>query len=199
MRAQAPEVPIILDAKRADIGKTNEGYAEFAFDHLQVDAITVQPYFGHEAMEPFLRRADKGVIVLCKTSNQGSGEFQNLTVSDTQKPLYQTVAENVADRNTWNRNQNCSLVVGATYPEELMKVRDLVGDMNILIPGVGAQGGSLGVALKSGMNRRGTGHIINTSSGAMFASNGTDHVEATVANLAEQNAGISKYLSDYGI
>lgn len=198
MRKRAPEIPIILDAKRADIGKTNEGYAEFAFDHLKVDAITVQPYFGHEAMEPFWRHADKGVIVLCKTSNPGSGEFQNLPVyNDKRKPLYQQVAENVANHKMWNLYGNCALMVGATFPEELMAVRGIVGNMEILIPGVGTQGGSAEMAVRAGMNSRRSGFIINTSSGAMFASSGPDFVEATVNNLTKINDEITNTLSDY--
>ena len=187
MRTLAPDVPVILDAKRADIGNTNEGYAEFAFDHLKVDAITVHPYLGHEAMEPFLRRSDKGVIVLCRTSTPGAGEFQDLVIKGKNCPLYVDVAEKVTDKRTWNKNGNCGVVVGATYPEELIQVRSIVGEMPILIPGVGAQGGDAASAAKNGMNSAGTGHIINTSSGAMFASDGPDYIDAMVRNLTDIN------------
>ncbi|MEK7496379.1 MAG: orotidine-5'-phosphate decarboxylase [Patescibacteria group bacterium] len=131
----APDVPIILDAKRGDIGNTNDGYVKAAFDFLQADAITVHPYLGAEALQPFLDCKDKGIIVLCRTSNSGAGEFQDLLVDG--QPLYQFIARQVT--NYWNKNGNCILVVGATYPEELKAVRDIVGDMPLLIPGVGFQ------------------------------------------------------------
>jgi len=187
MRERAPNVPIILDAKLADIGNTNEGYAEFVFDHLQADAITVHPYLGHEAMEPFLRRSDKGVIVLCRTSNPGGGEFQDLVMKGDNTPLYKKVADNVSNSKMWNKNGNCGVVVGATYPEELIQVRSIVGEIPILIPGVGTQGGDAATAARNGMNSDSTGHIISTSSGAMFASDGADYIDATVANLTDNN------------
>src|SRR5882724_2853458 len=139
-----PEISIILDAKRADIGNTNEGYAKFCFDYLQVDAVTLQPYLGGEAIKPFLARADKGTIILCRTSNPGAGEFQDLLVipngvegSHTTKPLYKIVAEKIVKE--WNKNGNCMIVVGATYPEEMAEIRQLAGDMTFLVPGIGAQ------------------------------------------------------------
>lgn len=162
-----PEIPIILDAKRADIGSTNEGYVKFAFDYLSVDAITLNPYLGKKALQPFLEMKDKGCIILCRTSNEGSGEFQDLTTGD--KSLYQQVAENVA--KNWNENNNCMLVVGATYPEELKKVRKIVGDMTILVPGVGAQGGDLKKVIEHGSNSQGRGVIINVSRAIIFADN----------------------------
>src|SRR5690242_12194819 len=125
-----PHIPIILDAKRADIGTTNLGYVQAAFDIIGVDAITVHPYLGKEALAPFLARKEKGIIVLAKTSNPGAGEFQDLPVGDAQEPLYQVVARHVAQ--TWNANGNCALVVGATYPTDLKKVRAIIGDMPIL-------------------------------------------------------------------
>src|SRR3989344_1896614 len=143
IRVIAPDVPVILDAKRADIGNTNTGYIQMAFKYLQTDAITVHPYLGAEALKPFLDRADKGIIVLCRTSNPGAGEFQDLKVwakgglYGKQRLLYQHVAHQVAEE--WNGNGNCCLVVGATYPKELADVRDRVGDMPFLIPGVGFQ------------------------------------------------------------
>src|SRR3989338_440422 len=145
IHSKAPYVPVILDAKRADIGNTNAGYVQMAFDYLGVDAITVHPYLGQEALQPFLDRADKGIFVLCRTSNPGAGEFQDLKIHTDrvigEVPLYQYVASRVA--NWWNKNNNCGLVVGATYPDELRQVRRIVGDMPILIPGIGAQGGDL--------------------------------------------------------
>jgi len=126
----APDIPVIYDAKRGDIGSTNEGYIRHAFDQLGADAITVHPYLGQEALRPFLDRADKDIIILCRTSNPGGGEFQDLTTGG--RPFYQAVAERVA--TSWNRNGNCAVVVGATYPAELEQVRRIVGDMPILIP-----------------------------------------------------------------
>jgi orotidine-5'-phosphate decarboxylase len=168
-----PEIPVILDAKRADIGNTNEGYAKFAFDYLRADAITVHPYLGKEALKPFLDRKDKGIIVLCRTSNPGAGEFQDL--ENNGKHLYQTVAENVT--NQWNYNGNCALVVGATYPEELKNVREMAKNIPILIPGVGAQGGDVEKTVKAGVDENGLNAIINSSRGIIFASKDNDFAE----------------------
>ena len=165
-----PEIPIIIDAKRADIGNTNQGYVQFIFTYLSADAVTVQPYLGEEAIRPFLEMKDKGVIVLCRTSNSGAGEFQDLKVGDTT--LYKIVAKNVAEK--WNKNKNCMLVVGATYPQELKEVRSIVGDMTLLIPGIGAQGGDLQATLKAGLNSKKRGLIINSSRGIIFAKNPRD-------------------------
>lgn len=166
IRQNHPDIAVILDAKRGDIGNTNEGYVKLIFDHLQVDAVTISPYLGKESLDPFLKRADKGIIVLVKTSNPGAGEFQDLLVDE--KPIYQIVAEHVA--KDWNANENCAVVVGATYPEELKKVREIIGDMPILIPGIGAQGGDIS-SLKNGLNSQGTGIIVSSSRGIIFADN----------------------------
>lgn len=190
IRDQAPEVPVILDAKRADIGNTNEGYAASAFDHLHADAITVQPYPGKEALQPFLNRKEKGVIVWCRTSNEGGKEFQDLMIEG--KPLYQVVAEHVAHR--WNENGNCGLVVGATYPEELKEVRAIAGDMPILIPGVGVQGGDLGKTVAAGKDTRGRGMIISVSRALIFASDGEDFAKAARAKAQELHDAIMKAL-----
>src|SRR5665213_196596 len=170
----APDVPVILDAKRADIGNTNKGYAIAAFDDLGADAITVHPYVGAEALAPFLERADKGVIVLCRTSNPGSGEFQDLITEG--EPLYVKVARNVAE--IWNANNNCSLVVGATYPDELKRIRSIVPDLPILIPGIGAQGGDIGQSVKLAKDSRGKGFIVSTSRAVIFASDGPQYQDA---------------------
>lgn len=160
-----PDIFTILDAKRADIGNTNNGYAAMAFDWLDADAITLHPYLGQEAIQPFLDRADKTSIILCRTSNPGAGEFQDLKIND--KPLWQIVAERVAGE--WNKNNNCMLVVGATYPEELAVVRKAVGDMTILVPGIGAQGGDLEKVMAAGLNSQKAGLLINSSRGIIFA------------------------------
>lgn len=169
IQEKSPEIPIILDAKRGDIGNTNEAYVKAIFDDLDVDAVTVHPYLGQESLEPFLKKADKGIFVLVRTSNPGAGEFQDLEVEPTKTPLYQVVAKHVA--NEWNKNGNCAVVVGATYPEELKKVREIVGDMPILVPGIGAQGGDLENALKNGLNKQKQGLIISSSRGIIFAPN----------------------------
>lgn len=159
------DITVILDAKRGDIESTNEAYAKAILDDLGVDAITIHPYLGKEAAEPFLQRIDKGIIVLVRTSNPGAGEFQDLIVEG--KPLYQVVAEHVA--NDWDTNGNCAVVVGATYPEELKKVREIVGDMSILVPGIGTQGGDLENTIKNGLNSEKQGLIISSSRGIIFA------------------------------
>lgn len=168
-----PEIVTILDAKRADIGNTNEGYVKFVYEYLKADSVTLQPYLGGEALKPFLDNIDKGCIILCRTSNPGAGEFQDLTVD--AEPLYKRVARQVAV--TWNSNNNCLLVVGATYPEELAEVREVVGDMTLLIPGIGAQGGDIEKTVRAGINSKKAGMIINSSRGIIFAGSGTDFAE----------------------
>lgn len=166
LKKRYPEIPIIIDAKRGDIGNTNKGYVQFLFTDLLADAVTVNPYMGGEAISPFLNQADKGIIVLCRTSNPGSGEFQDLKTNGT--PLYKIVAKNVSKK--WNANSNCLLVVGATYPKELAEVRKITGpDLYYLVPGIGAQGGDLEATLKAGLNKKKTGLIINSSRGIIFA------------------------------
>ena len=188
----APDVPVILDAK-TDIGHSNLEYVYMAFNLLKVDAITVNPYLGAEALKPFLEQKGKGIIVLCRTSNPGAGEFQDLLVKpslneakswgiarssldvdnytswdiEDDMPLYQYVAYRVS--REWNKNGNCALVVGATYPKELREVRKIVGDMPILIPGIGAQGGDIEKTVNAGKDSRGQGMIINSSRGIIFA------------------------------
>ena len=171
-----PQIPVILDAKRADIGTTNLGYVQAAFDIIGADAITVHPYLGKEALAPFLARKEKGIIVLAKTSNLGAGEFQDLPVGESQVPLYQIVARQVA--KTWNSNGNCALVVGATYPSDLRRVRAIVGDLPILIPGIGAQGADIAATVTAGRDSRGWGMVINSSRVIVFASKGEDYAQA---------------------
>lgn len=171
----ASSIPIILDAKRADIGNTNLGYVEYAFEYLGVEAITLHPYMGGESLAPFLAREDKGIIILCRTSNPGAGEFQDISAGD--KKLYQIVAEKV--HNEWDANNNCALVTGGTYPEEIREIREIVGeDMLFLVPGIGAQGGDLENTVKAGCNSRGKGIIVNSARGIIYASNGEDFAEA---------------------
>jgi len=169
IRKEYPDIPIILDAKRTDIGNTNLPYARMAFDYFGADAITVNPYFGGEAIQPFLDRKDKGVIVLCRTSNPGAKEFQDLLVDHPELgrvPLYQVVAYRAA--HEWNKNGNVCLAVGATYPEELVQVRKIVGDMPILVPGLGAQGGKP-EDIAAALNSQKRGIIANNARGIIFA------------------------------
>lgn len=201
----APEVPVILDAKRADIGNTNLGYVAAAFDHFDADAVTIHPYLGMEAMKPFLDQENKGIIVLCRTSNPGAGEFQDLPVllqgdpdklydyEEREVPLYQIVARHVARK--WNYNGNCGVVVGATHPQELKKVREIVGDLPILIPGVGTQGGTAADAVENGRDSRGQGMIINASSSIIFASSGPDFAEAARAATQKLHEEITAALA----
>ncbi|MFC1960451.1 orotidine-5'-phosphate decarboxylase [Chloroflexota bacterium] len=165
LREHHPYVLTICDAKRADIGSTNEGYVTAILDHLGFDAVTLNPYLGRAALAPFLARADKGCILLCRTSNPGAGEFQDLDVGG--KPLWQVVAEQVSQE--WNSNGNCMLVAGATYPDELAQIRALVGAMPLLVPGIGAQGGDVEKTVRAGLDSDGQGLIINSSRGIIFA------------------------------
>lgn len=167
LQEQHPDIFTIADAKRADIGSTNHGYVEAIFDQLQFDAITLHPYLGQEALQPFLERKDKISIILCKTSNPGSGEFQDLKIK--QQTLWEYMAREVSQK--WNTHQNCMLVVGATYPKQLAKVRQIVGEMTLLIPGIGAQGGDLRAVMQVGLNSNKNGLIINSSRGIIFAEN----------------------------
>jgi orotidine-5'-phosphate decarboxylase len=175
-----PGIPVILDAKRGDIGNTAERYAIEAFERYGADAVTVNPYLGGDSLEPFLRHAERGVLILCRTSNPGAGDLQDLMVEG--RPLYQVVAELAARR--WNSRGNCLLVVGATYPRELAEVRALVGEMPLLVPGVGAQGGDVEQVVASGRTRSGTGLVISSSRAILYASAGEDFARAARAATA---------------
>lgn len=175
LRETAASRLTILDGKRGDIGSTAEQYAREAFEVYGADAVTVNPYMGGDTLLPFTQFADKGVVVLCKTSNPGSAELQDLKM-DTGNPLFLEVAERAA--REWNGNNNLSLVVGATYPRELAAVRQCVGDMPLLVPGIGAQGGDLEATLRAGLRQDGWGLLINSSRGILYASGGDDFAEA---------------------
>lgn len=175
LRENYPDVLTICDAKRADIGSTNNGYVKAIFDELGADAITLHPYLGHEALQPFLSRADKGTIILCRTSNPGAGELQDLQVDG--KPLWQIVAEKVSQE--WNVNGNCMLVVGATYPNEMRQIRAVAGDMTFLVPGIGIQGGDVEATVEAGLNSAGKGLILSASRSIIFAENPAEAAWAT--------------------
>jgi orotidine-5'-phosphate decarboxylase len=182
VHAAHPGVPVILDAKRGDVGSTAQNYAIEAFDRYGADAVTVNPYLGRDSLQPFLERADKGVIILCRTSNPGARDLQDLVVRDAdgnECTLYQHVAETVA--REWNANRNCALVVGATYPAELADVRSRIGDVPLLVPGVGAQGGDVEAVVRNGCSADGTGLMISSSRAILYASNGADFADAARA------------------
>lgn len=186
-----PEVVVIDDAKRADIGNTNRGYVKAIFDEIGADAVTVHPYVGREALEPFLERKEKGVFVYCKSSNPGADEFQDLDVGG--KKVYEVVAENV--QKSWNKNGNCGLVVGATYPEEAKRIRELAPDLPFLIPGIGAQGGDLEASVKAAKNNDNEGFIISSSRGILYASSDDDYAEASRREVEKLNSEILQALS----
>ncbi len=168
-----PDHLVILDAKRGDIGATAQMYAKEAFVRYGADAVTVNPYMGGDTLVPYLEYADKGVVILCRTSNQGSAEFQALQCDG------QALAHHVAtSARKWNSHKNVMLVVGATYPEEIKQIREIVGDIPLLVPGVGAQGGGLQAVLELGLDKNGTGLIINSSRGIIYASEGAEYAAA---------------------
>ncbi|AOB25547.1 MULTISPECIES: orotidine-5'-phosphate decarboxylase [Bordetella] len=176
IRAQHPDLPIVLDAKRGDIGSTAENYAREAFERYQAHALTVSPYMGLDSVEPYLAWGDRGVIVLCRTSNPGGSDLQFLKMADGQ-PLYLHVAGLVADK--WNANGQCGLVVGATFPNELAAVRQRIGDaVPLLVPGIGAQGGDINATVQAGANSAGAGMMINSSRAILYASTGDDWRQA---------------------
>lgn len=171
------DVPVLLDCKIGDVGSTATAYATAWFDELDVDAITVHPYLGEDSLEPFLERSDKGVFVLAKTSNPGSGDLQDRTLGDTGLPLYEYVAARAAE---WDASYPATvgLVVGATWPDQLRQIRDVAPTLPILLPGLGTQGGDLEASVRAGMTADGTGLLCSSSRGIMYASSGSDFAEA---------------------
>lgn len=182
-----PEIPVILDAKRGDIGSTAEKYAIEAFERYQADAVTVNPYLGGDSLEPFLNYSEKGVVVLCRTSNPGGSDLQSLEVDG--EALYLKLARLAT--TSWNVNGNILLVVGATWPEELARVREVVGDIPLLVPGVGAQGGDLAAVLEAGLDSKGAGLVINSSRGIIYASSGEDFAQAARQEALELRDAIN--------
>lgn len=186
-----PQIPIIIDAKRGDIGNTNDGYIKFVFEYLAADAITLHPYMGEESLEPFLAQKDKGIIILCRTSNPGSKELQDLKV-DNEK-MYTLIAKKVS--KYWNINNNCMLVVGATYPDEMSEIRKIVGDMTLLVPGIGAQGGDIEKTVEAGVNSKGAGMIINSGRAIIYASNNEDFAQKAREEAIKTRDEINKHRS----
>lgn len=179
LRATLDAIPngliTIADAKRGDIGTTAERYATAIFEVLGFDAMTVNPYQGFDSVEPYIRDSEHGALVLCKTSNPGSADFQDLRGEETGAPLWETVARRALD---WNVGDNVGLVVGATYPEQLGRVRALAPDMPILVPGVGTQGGDAAESVLRGAAPDGTLAVINVSRQILYVSSGLDWQEA---------------------
>jgi len=185
LRENYPHIVTILDSKRGDIGTTAKMYAREAFEVFGADSVTVNPYMGGDTLAPFTDYTDRGVIVLCRTSNPGSGELQNLETNGI--PLYETVAKHA--HGSWNQNNNLALVVGATYPDELARVRQLAPELPLLVPGVGAQGGNLAAVLRNGRTANGQGLLINSSRGIIYAGSGNDfadHAHTAAQTLVTQ-------------
>jgi len=179
IRMRHPAVPVILDAKRGDIGDTARMYACEAFERYGADAVTVNPYLGRESVEPFLAWPDRGVVVLCRTSNPDSGWLQNYP---SGSPVYLRVAQAARE---WNGRGNVMVVAGATYPDDLRQIRAAIGEMPILVPGIGAQGGELAAVLANGQDGRGRGLVINASRAILYAGSGSDYAaEARTVALA---------------
>jgi len=195
IRERYPEKVVILDSKRGDIGATATEYALESFGVYGADAVTVNPYMGGDTLEPFTNWQDRGVVVLCKTSNPGSDALQDVALADGEL-LYERVARLAATE--WNGNQNLALVVGATWPEQLGRVRKLVGRMPLLVPGIGAQGGDLEATLRMGLDDRGRGLLINSSRGIIYASGGQDFAEAAGREAAALREACLAFMKQSG-
>ncbi|WP_036164818.1 orotidine-5'-phosphate decarboxylase [Massilia sp. 9096] len=195
LRETYPHIPLILDAKRGDIGATARQYAREAFERYGADAVTVNPYMGFDSVEPYMEWTDRGVIVLCRTSNAGGSDLQFLDVGahGETKPLYQHVARLVAQK--WNKNGQCALVVGATFPDELAQVRSIIGDMPLLVPGIGAQGGDIEATVKAGRSADGAGMMINSSRAILYAQpqGGEDFAAAARRVALETRDAINRF------
>lgn len=191
IRTTYPAIPVVLDAKRGDIGATAEQYAREAYERYEADAVTVNPYMGFDSVAPYLEWKDRGVIILCRTSNAGGSDLQFLDVGG--KPLYLHVAQLVADK--WNLNGQCSLVVGATFPGELAQVRQVIGDMPLLVPGIGAQGGDIAATVHAGQTTDGTGMMINSSRAILYAKQLESETYAAAARriAVETRDAINRY------
>ena len=206
LQAKHSEIPIILDAKRADIANTSEMYAKAVFDYWNADAVTVNPYLGFDSIEPFLKFKDRGVIVLCRTSNRGASDFQDpkvpirihlrgglaLTPRDTlYEPLYVKVAKKIVE---WNKmHNNCLMVVGATWPKQLKKVREIAPNMFFLVPGIGAQRGDVEKTLKNGLTKERSGLIIHMSRQIIYASKTEDFAQKSRHETRKLRDLINKY------
>lgn len=177
-RSVPAHIPVIADAKRGDIGNTARNYAATVFETYDFDAVTVNPYLGRDAVAPFLEYRDRGVLLLCRTSNPSARDFQDLLVQDGEgqvRPLYEVVAKRVKD---WNEAGNCGLVVGATYPQEMKTIRALCPELPILVPGIGAQGGDLEATVPVAVDEHGERAMISASRSILYAASGPRYIEA---------------------
>lgn len=191
IHARHPDIPVILDAKRGDIGSTAALYAREVFERYRADAVTLSPFMGHDSAAPFIDYAggSKGVILLCRTSNPGGSDFQFLQVGG--RKLYEHAAELIATQ--WNVRGNCGLVVGATFPQELARVREIVGEMPLLVPGIGAQGGDIEATVRAGRTPTGVGLMINSSRSILYASSGEDFAGAARAAAISTRDAINRH------
>lgn len=189
IKATYPEIPVLLDAKRGDIGNTNKQYASFSFDYCQADAMTIQPYQGVKAVEPFFTNPNKGVFVLAKTSNPDSSLFQNIETDNS--PLYLKVIQGFLKE--YGGKNNCFFVAGATYPKEMAEIRKIVGDAPLLVPGIGAQGGDVESMVSAGLNQGSAGLIINSSRGVLYAGAGEDFANKSREAAISLRDEINKY------
>lgn len=183
------EIPVICDAKRGDIDSTSEEYAKSLFSFYEFDAVTVNPYLGLDAIEPFLKHKENGVIILCRTSNNSASDFQDLLID--KEPLYIKVAKKVVQ---WNKTYgNCLLVAGATYPEELKKLREVTKDMFFLVPGIGTQGGILEKVLENGLTKEKSGLIMSISRGIIYLSRGENFAQRAKEKALELRDSINQH------
>ncbi len=189
IQSNYPDIAVILDAKRGDIGSTAEMYAKEAFQRYAADAVTVNPYMGFDSAQAFLKHQERGIIFLCRTSNAGAGDIQDLVVNG--EPLYEKIATMITRQ--WNKNDNCLLVVGATWPSQMAKIRSIVGDMPLLVPGIGAQGGDIEQIIKAGQTSDGEGLIISSSRAIIYASSGNDFAEAARKETQKLRDSINQY------
>jgi orotidine-5'-phosphate decarboxylase len=195
IRTQAPQVVVIADAKRGDIGNTSIAYARALFEVWGFDAATISPYLGGDSLEPFLVYRDKGSFLLCRTSNAGARDLQELVLKANDEPLYVHVARKAKE---WNKNGNVCLVVGATAPDEMKRVRLICADMPILIPGIGAQAGDLAAGVRNGVDANGRLAVINSSRGIIYASRGPDYATAARRATESLRDAINKVLEQEG-
>ncbi len=189
LRRRHPQIPVVLDAKRGDIGATAQHYAREVFERYGADAVTLSPFMGFDSIEPFMAHADRGIFVLCRTSNPGGDDLQMLEVGGGR--LYEHIARLAS--TGWNRSGQLGLVVGATYPAELARVRALAGDVPLLVPGIGAQGGDVQACVQAGQTAAGTGMLINSSRAILYASQGDDFAEAAAAAAKRTREEINRH------
>lgn len=195
IRDVAPGVILLGDGKRGDIGNTAMAYARGMFEYWGFDAVTINAYCGRDGVEPFLEYSDRGVFVLCRSSNPGAVDLQDLSVSsgaESARPLYQELALQVSE---WNRHGNAGLVLGATYPEQIKEVRALCPEMPVLIPGIGSQAGALEEAVRNGVTAQGRRVLINSSRGIIYASRGDDFAESARKATADLRDAINAVLA----